>query len=69
MHIQDPIFSLGYDPLTDRKIISPENFGKLFSNKTMSIKGVLLDQSVIAGIGNWMVSIEIIIRSLVDEHI
>jgi formamidopyrimidine-DNA glycosylase len=47
-----PISELGFDALTE--LPSEEDFQSGIKSKKGSIKGLLLDQSFLAGIGNWV---------------
>ncbi|XP_078443718.1 MUTM homolog-1 isoform X2 [Wolffia australiana] len=47
-----PISELGPDALLEPMLL--DEFVNLLSSKSVSIKGLLLDQSYIAGIGNWI---------------
>ena len=49
---EPPIGNLGFDPLLD--LPSPAAFASLLARRTGRIKGVLLDQSFAAGVGNWI---------------
>ena len=47
-----PISLLGFDPLLDPP--TPRRFKELVGRRSISIKGLLLDQSFCAGVGNWI---------------
>jgi formamidopyrimidine-DNA glycosylase len=47
-----PISKLGFDPLLEMPSLS--NFRTLLKKRKRTIKGLLLDQSFIAGVGNWI---------------
>ena len=47
-----PVMKLGFDPYLD--VVTIETFVKAFKKRNKAIKSALLDQSVCAGIGNWM---------------
>ncbi|NLX05275.1 MAG: hypothetical protein GXY33_09035 [Phycisphaerae bacterium] len=49
---EPPISRLGFDPLADR--LSPSRFAAMLTRRNATIKAVLLDQSFIAGVGNWI---------------
>ena len=49
---EKPIKLLGYDPLTD--MCDFNTFIKIMNNKKCALKACLLDQSIFAGIGNWI---------------
>ena len=46
-----PVSELGLDPLQDFPL---DKFRDLVSSRTAPIKAVLLDQTVTAGVGNWI---------------
>jgi formamidopyrimidine-DNA glycosylase len=49
---EPPISELGFDALTE--LPSEEDFQNGIKSRKGSIKGLLLDQSFLAGIGNWV---------------
>ena len=49
---QPPISELGFDPLHD--LPSARELERLLARRTAPLKAVLLDQSVFAGVGNWV---------------
>jgi len=49
---EEPISKLGFDPLLE--LPSPKNFQSLFETRRGNIKGLLLNQSFSAGVGNWI---------------
>ena len=49
---EPPISKLGFDPLLDMP--SLKMFAERLTRRTAPIKGVLLDQSFAAGVGNWV---------------
>lgn len=49
---EPPISQLGFDPWLDR--ISPSKFTDAVQARSAPIKGILLDQSFAAGVGNWI---------------
>jgi formamidopyrimidine-DNA glycosylase len=49
---EEPIKSLGYDPILDD--IDQEKFNAMVLKRKAPIKALLLDQSVFAGVGNWI---------------
>lgn len=48
-----PLCKLGFDPLLDPP--GPEAFGALLAGRRGTIKGCLLNQRLVAGLGNWLV--------------
>lgn len=48
------IASLGKDPVLDKAAITAQWFSSALVSRTIAIKAALLDQSFIAGIGNWI---------------
>lgn len=48
-----PLCNLGFDPLLDPP--GPEAFGALLAGRRGTIKGCLLNQRLVAGLGNWLV--------------
>ena len=49
---ESTIGKMGFDPLTQP--ITPKEFCERITNKKAVLKGLLLNQSFIAGVGNWM---------------
>jgi formamidopyrimidine-DNA glycosylase len=49
---EPPIAELGFDPLLDPP--SPRAFAESIALRTVTVKGLLLDQSFAAGVGNWI---------------
>ncbi|MCA8961716.1 MAG: Fpg/Nei family DNA glycosylase, partial [Planctomycetes bacterium] len=49
---EPPIAELGFDPLL--ALPSPREFDALLGCRTGTLKGLLLDQSFAAGVGNWV---------------
>jgi formamidopyrimidine-DNA glycosylase len=49
---EPPISGLGFDPLTEPP--SPAEFAKRLGRRNGTLKGLLLDQSFAAGVGNWI---------------
>ncbi|MEM7261160.1 MAG: DNA-formamidopyrimidine glycosylase family protein [Planctomycetota bacterium] len=47
-----PVSELGFDPLT--ALPSPEEFDALLERRSGTLKGLLLQQSFAAGVGNWI---------------
>ena len=59
------IKQLGYDPLLD--FPTPKILGEKLKRRKKAIKGVLLDQSLFAGIGNWLAD-EILFHAKMNPH-
>jgi len=49
---EEPIRSLGYDPILDD--IDNDAFNTMVLKRKVPIKALLLDQTVFAGVGNWI---------------
>lgn len=49
---QPPVSQLGFDPVDSHPTL--EEFQNLLSKKKGTIKGVIMDQSFSAGVGNWV---------------
>ncbi len=62
---QGPISKLGFDPLTTP--LSKTAFKEEFSKRKKNIKGLLLDQSFAAGVGNWIAD-EILYQAGIDPR-
>jgi formamidopyrimidine-DNA glycosylase len=62
---EPPISLLGFDAL--RGIPSPRAFAELMRARSAPIKAVLLDQSVAAGVGNWIAD-EVLYQAGVDPR-
>lgn len=62
---QEPIVSLGFDPLTGMPTLGA--FRALLGPRNGSIKGVLLDQSFAAGVGNWIAD-EVLYQARLDPR-
>jgi formamidopyrimidine-DNA glycosylase len=62
---EPPISLLGFDAL--RGIPSPRAFAELVGGRAAPIKAVLLDQSVAAGVGNWIAD-EVLYQARVDPR-
>lgn len=60
-----PINKLGFDALLDK--LEVEKIGRVLSKRTAAIKAVLLDQSVFAGVGNWIAD-EVLYQAGLDPH-
>jgi formamidopyrimidine-DNA glycosylase len=63
--LKDVIGGLGPDPYHDMP--NAEDFVKLFAKRSIAIKSALMDQKLIAGIGNWMAD-EILYRARVHPE-
>ena len=62
---EPPISRLGFDPLLDPP--SPGEFAKAMARRTGNVKGLLLDQSFAAGVGNWIAD-EVLYRARIDPR-
>ena len=62
---EPPISLLGFDPLLNMPTIS--QFSKLVAKRTVTIKGLLLNQKFAAGVGNWIAD-EILYQANVNPH-
>ena len=62
---EPPISKLGHDPLDD--LPSPGLFSALLAPRKAPIKAVLLDQSVFAGVGNWIAD-EVLYQAGIDPR-
>jgi formamidopyrimidine-DNA glycosylase len=60
-----PISELGIDPLLDG--LDTEQIRRLLAKRKAAIKAVLLDQSVFAGVGNWVAD-EVLYQARVNPH-
>lgn len=49
---EPPLSTLGFDPLLSMP--SPASFSRLIGDRRVTLKGLLLDQSFSAGVGNWI---------------
>ena len=63
--LKDVIGGLGPDPYHDMP--NAEDFVRLFAKRSVAIKSALMDQKLIAGIGNWMAD-EILYRARVHPE-
>ena len=63
--MEPPISDLGFDPLDDPP--SPAGFAALLARRTGILKGVLLDQSFAAGVGNWIAD-EVLYQARLDPR-
>jgi formamidopyrimidine-DNA glycosylase len=65
---EPPISELGYDPL-DRheKFPSARKLGEILAKRRAPIKAVLLDQSIFAGVGNWIAD-EVLYQSRISPR-
>ena len=62
-----PVKALGFDPYLEQHI-PKETFGNMFRRRNAAIKSVLLDQSVAAGVGNWMAD-EMLYRAKIHPEV
>ena len=62
---EPPIANLGFDPLLE--MLPPAQFAKRLARRSATIKGLLLDQSFSAGVGNWIAD-EILYQAGVAPH-
>lgn len=60
-----PISNLGFDPLLDPP--TPTEFSAMLDGRRGNIKGKLLDQSFIAGVGNWIAD-EVLFAAKLSPH-
>ncbi|MCC5848698.1 MAG: hypothetical protein JJU29_11445 [Verrucomicrobia bacterium] len=60
-----PIAALGPDPFLDT--ISADDLAQQFVRRKRPIKSALLDQSLFAGVGNWIAD-EVLYQSKIDPH-
>jgi len=60
-----PVSELGFDPLLDP--LSPAEFAALVAARSVTLKGLLLDQSFAAGLGNWLAD-EILYQARLDPR-
>lgn len=62
---EPPVSGLGFDVLLD--LPSPKAFAALLSARSVTIKGLLLDQSFAAGVGNWIAD-EVLYQARIDPR-
>ena len=62
---EPPISALGFDVLRD--VPEPKELARLLARRKAPIKAVLLDQSVFAGVGNWVAD-EILFQAGISPH-
>jgi len=62
---EPPISALGFDAL--REVPDPKELARLLARRKAPIKAVLLDQSVFAGVGNWVAD-EILFQAGISPH-
>ena len=60
-----PISELGFDPLLDPP--SPADFVAMLAKRSVTLKGLLLDQSFAAGVGNWIAD-EVLYQAKIDPR-
>lgn len=62
---EPPISALGFDPLLEMP--GPKAFAALLGKRTGTMKGVLMDQSFAAGVGNWIAD-EVLYQAGIDPR-
>jgi len=62
---ETPIVSLGFDPLLEMP--GPKAFARLLGRRSGSMKGILMDQSFAAGVGNWIAD-EVLYQAEIDPR-
>ena len=62
---EPPISRLGFDPLLD--LPGPREFAALVDGRTITLKGLLLDQGFAAGVGNWIAD-EVLFQARLDPR-
>ncbi|MHC4947748.1 MAG: DNA-formamidopyrimidine glycosylase family protein [Planctomycetota bacterium] len=62
---EPPIGCLGFDPLLD--LPAPDAFAALVARRTGNVKGLLLDQTFAAGVGNWIAD-EVLYQARIDPR-
>lgn len=62
---EDPVASLGFDPLLDPP--TAPDFAAMLEKRTGTVKGLLLDQSFAAGVGNWIAD-EVLYQAKLDPR-
>jgi len=62
---EPPLSKLGPDPYT--ALPDADDFASLFRRRQKTIKGMLLDQSILAGVGNWLAD-EVLYQSRIAPH-
>jgi formamidopyrimidine-DNA glycosylase len=60
-----PVSELGFDPWLDPP--RPGEFVRLLARRTVTLKGLLLDQSFAAGVGNWIAD-EVLYQARLDPR-
>ncbi|MHC4573965.1 MAG: Fpg/Nei family DNA glycosylase [Planctomycetota bacterium] len=60
-----PISELGFDALLDE--LDAKEIGRILAKRAAAIKAVLLDQSVFAGVGNWIAD-EVLYQARISPH-
>jgi formamidopyrimidine-DNA glycosylase len=63
--VEPPIADLGFDPLFD--LPSPRTFAERVAGRTVTLKGLLLDQGFAAGVGNWIAD-EVLYQAKLDPR-
>jgi formamidopyrimidine-DNA glycosylase len=62
---EPPLSRLGFDPLLD--FPSPQAFAAIVRGRRVTLKGLLLDQSFAAGVGNWIAD-EVLYQAALDPR-
>ncbi len=62
---EPPLSKLGFDPLLD--LPNPMQFSELLRRRSVTLKGLLLDQGFAAGVGNWMAD-EVLYQARLDPR-
>lgn len=62
---EPPLSELGFDPLLD--LPPPRDFAALLERRAGSLKGLLLDQTFAAGVGNWIAD-EVLYQARLDPR-
>jgi len=63
--VEPPIADLGFDPLF--ALPSPRSFAERMAGRTVTLKGLLLDQGFAAGVGNWIAD-EVLYQARLDPR-
>ena len=63
--LEPPVSELGFDPLLDPP--DPADFAAMLARKKGTVKGLLLDQSFAAGVGNWIAD-EVLYQAKIDPR-
>lgn len=62
---EPPVSRLGFDPLLD--LPSPAAFARVLRGRSVTMKGLLMDQSFAAGVGNWIAD-EVLYQARIDPR-